>query len=83
MFEGVYDVSAMTKNELRYYDALKQISKHDSPEWLVKNSERHYGLTYTEALEIAYENVIQVAKDAMRNKRKPKIVKSLIDRTKE
>lgn len=45
------------------------------PEWLVAIAERRYGLTYTEALEMAYESVIQVAKDAMRRKRKPKTVK--------
>jgi hypothetical protein len=59
-------------NEARYWAALKRISSFDRPEKLRRNSEKSYGLEYSEALEYAYENVIEAAKSAIRGRRKPK-----------
>jgi hypothetical protein len=48
--------------------ALKAISKDFlTPEQLFKNSQKLYGLDYTEALEMAYENCIGVAKANCKN----------------
>jgi hypothetical protein len=60
------------ENELRYYDALKQITKYMSVESLHKNSQREYGLPPQEALEYAYENVIADAHMAIRGRSRPK-----------
>jgi hypothetical protein len=60
------------ENELRYFDALKRITKYQTPEQLRKHSMRDYALSYYEALEMAYENVIQEAKNAVLGKRRPK-----------
>lgn len=60
-------------NEQRYFDALKRISQYDSPERLKKNAWRDYGLDdANEAIEMAYENVIEEAKRAVRGRRRPK-----------
>lgn len=58
-------------NELLYWIALKAIAKSDSPEWLRKHSEKAYGLSYHEALEMAYENLQALAINATYKKRKP------------
>lgn len=42
-------------------NTLKIIAKYRSPEWLRKNCEKEYGLEYEEALEMAYENVLNSA----------------------
>jgi hypothetical protein len=48
--------------------ALRCISKEFlTPEQLFKNSQKLYGLDYTEALEMAYENCINVAKVNCKN----------------
>ncbi len=59
------------KNEQRYFDALKRITQYQSVEWLRRNAERQYGLSPSEALEMAYENVLCEAKDAIRARRRP------------
>ena len=60
-------------NEQRYFDALKRIAAYQSPERLKKNSWDDWGLDDgNEALEYAYENVLQEAKQAVRNRRRPK-----------
>lgn len=48
---------------------LKRINKYQSPERLRKSSEREYGLEYEEALEMAYENVLSEARDALKGAR--------------
>ena len=58
-------------NEQRYYDALKQITNYMTPDQLRRNSEKMYGLPYEEALEYAYENAINVARQAVKGKRRP------------
>ena len=60
-------------NEQRYFDALKRISKYQPPERLKKNAWRDYGLDDgNEAVEMAYENTIQEAKNALGSRRRPK-----------
>ena len=44
---------------------LHVIASYDSPEWLRKHCEKRYGLAYEEALEGAYENIIDEAKQAL------------------
>ena len=62
-----------TPNEQRYWDALKRIASYQSPEKLRRDAERQYGLTADEAIEMAYENVIADAKNAILNRRRPKV----------
>jgi hypothetical protein len=47
-------------------EALKDIAGSDSTDKLRKQSKKLYGLDYNEALEMAYENVQQLAKDYVR-----------------
>jgi len=56
----------------RMYDALKRIARgYQTPDQLRRNSERQYGLDYAEALEFAYENMQQDARNAIRGLRRP------------
>lgn len=55
-----------------YYDALKRITQYETVERLRRNAEKQYGITGEEAIEYAYENVIQEARNAIRGKRRPK-----------
>ncbi len=48
------------------FAALKQISKYQSPESIRRNSEKDYGLSYEETLEMAYENILDLAKYAVK-----------------
>ena len=59
-------------SEAAYYDALKRITRFQTVEQIRRNAEKQYGLEPVEALEYAYENVIQEARDAIRGKRRPK-----------
>lgn len=44
-------------------DALKLIGRgYSTPNQLLKESEKDYGLDYTEALEMSYENIQETAK---------------------
>lgn len=56
----------------KMHSALSEISQYQSPERLRRDSEKDYGLDYTEALEMAYENVIETAKLGKKNVRLPK-----------
>lgn len=61
----------------RMYDALKRIARgYQTPDQLRRGSEKQYGLAYTEALEYAYENMQQDAKNAIKGLRRPKEAKS-------
>lgn len=57
-------------NNADYYDALKRITMYDKPERLRSRSERDYGLSGDEALEMAYENVLNEARIAIKGKRR-------------
>lgn len=59
-------------NEQRYYDALKRITKYQTPEKLLRRAEKQYGCSGEEALEMAYENIQQEARNAIAGKRRPK-----------
>lgn len=59
------------EREQKLYDALKRISSYTPPEKLRRTSERDYGLEGDEAIEMAYENVIQEAKNALRGMKRP------------
>lgn len=58
----------MTEKQRKQFNlmlfALKQISSYQAPEKLQRNSKADYGLSYTEALEMSYENVINTARVA-------------------
>lgn len=59
--------------EERFYVALKRITAYMTVAQLRRAAERQYGLEHTEALEMAYENVIEEAKTALRGyRRKPR-----------
>lgn len=55
----------------RYYDMLKRITLYDSPAKLKRSSGKDWGLEYVEALEMAYENIQQDARRAIKGKRRP------------
>ena len=57
--------------EQRLYDALKLITQYDPPRQLRHAAERHYGLEYEEVLEMAYENIRDEAKAAIRGMKRP------------
>lgn len=54
------------------YDALKTIANgYQTPDQLRRGATKgQYGLCYEETLEMAYENIQQLAKEATRNVRK-------------
>ena len=57
--------------EQKYYDALKRISQYESPERLKRNAEKDYGLEGHEVIEMAYDNVLNEAKRAIKGMRRP------------
>lgn len=60
-------------NEQRYYDILKRIAKsYASPERLKRDSEKRYGCSGEEAIEMAYENIQWEAEAAIKGRRRPK-----------
>ena len=59
------------ENERRYYAALKTITLYDKPERLRKRCQREYGLDWNEAIEMAYENVLMEARNAIKGRRMP------------
>ena len=62
----------ITEDYARMYVALRRISAYQSPERLHRSSEKEWGLPADEAIEMAYENVIQEAKDGLRGIYKPR-----------
>jgi hypothetical protein len=59
------------EREQRLFDALKRITRYMSPDELRRTSEKKYGLDGEEAIEMAYENVLQEARDAIKGLRRP------------
>lgn len=57
--------------EQRYFDALKQITRYQSVEAFSKNAESRWGLEASEAIAMAYENILIVARQAIKGKRRP------------
>lgn len=56
--------------EQRFETALRRILAYDTPARLRRESEKSYGLEYTEALEMAYENIQGEARAALSGFRK-------------
>lgn len=50
-------------------NALRRISAYSSPDHLRRNSGKEYGLDSAESIEMAYDNVIAEAKNAVRGVR--------------
>lgn len=66
-------MATSTKADLvvRLYDALKRISQYETSERLLRHGEKAYGIPGREALEYAYDNVLQEAKRAIKGLRRP------------
>jgi hypothetical protein len=47
-------------------------NEYQTPEQLFRNSKKQYGLDYHEVLEMSYENIQSVAKQALKTVRMPK-----------
>lgn len=61
-------------NELRYFDALKRIAAYETPDQLRRGASREkpeWGIGFEEALEYAYENVLDEARRATKGRRRP------------
>lgn len=68
-------MASQTTREQKLYDALKRITLYDQPERIRKlaaSRSGYMGLDADEAIEMAYENVIQEARSALRGIRRPK-----------
>lgn len=63
---------AGSSREQRLYDALKAIASYQSPEKLRKNSWGEYGCSPEDAVQMAYENVLEEAKIGIKGMRRPK-----------
>lgn len=64
--------SAKDKHYAQMFRALQRIKAYQSPERLKKHSARDWGLNNgNEAIEMAYENVLQEAKNGLMGVRKP------------
>ena len=62
--------------EQRFYVALKRITAYMTLKQLHRASSGQYGLEYTEALEMAYENMQDEAHNALLGYRKPRAPKT-------
>lgn len=61
------------KNYAHMFSALKRIKSYQSPAQIKKKSWSDWGCQDgNEALEMAYENVLQEARDGLKGVRKPK-----------
>jgi hypothetical protein len=60
--------------EARFYVALRQILAYMTPEQMRRCAEKEYGLDHYDALEMAYENMQEEARAALKGYRKPKPV---------
>jgi hypothetical protein len=59
-------------NFARMHGALKAITKYQTPDQLRKSSRKDWGVELEEALEMAYENIQETAKDGISGVRLPK-----------
>lgn len=57
--------------EQKLYDALKRITQYDPPRTIRHSAERHYGLPADEVFEMAYENIREEAKAAIKGMKRP------------
>ena len=68
-------MAQVISRERKLYDALKRIASYDPPERIRRAAESprgYMGLEADEAIEMAYENVINEAASAIRGMRRPK-----------
>lgn len=66
-------IDMATEHERAYYDALKLIARdYQTPAQLRRHSEKDYGLSYEEALEMAYENIQSLAQAVIHGRRRPR-----------
>ena len=59
------------EREQEYFDALREIASYRPSEWFEDHAGKAYGLPPREALEMAYDNMQQRAKDAIRGRQRP------------
>ena len=62
------------------YLALRRIAAYQSPEKLQRSSQKDWGLEADEAISMAYENVIQEAKSALKGLVKPASLAAKIEK---
>jgi hypothetical protein len=62
----------MSEVNFKMYAALKRITKYQTVPQLQRTAGKDYGLEFNEALEYAYENVIQEAKNGIKGVRLPR-----------
>lgn len=58
-----------TPLEIKLFSALKRIAAYQTPAYLRRHAERDWGCDADEAIEMAYENVIAEAKQAIKGVR--------------
>jgi translation initiation factor 2B subunit (eIF-2B alpha/beta/delta family) len=58
-------------NEAKYYNALKTIARDYQTAAQLRRRAGQYGLDHVEELEMAYENIQEIAKHAIKGKRRP------------
>lgn len=58
--------------EARLWTVLKRITTYQPPDKLRRGALKQYGLEPEEAIEMAYENVLIEAREAIRGMRRPK-----------
>ena len=63
-------VSKLEKDFHQMRLALKRIVAYQSPARLRRNSQKDWGVGFEEAMEMAYENIQQEAKDGLKGVRK-------------
>ena len=62
----------MGDREIKLYTALKRIASYTPPDKLRREAMKMYGLEGDEAISMAYENVLNEAKMAIKGMRRPK-----------
>ena len=66
------NTASAPSREQRLYDALKRITAYMPPAKLAAVADKKYGLSPEEAVEMAYENVLQEAANAIKGMRRPR-----------
>lgn len=61
-------------NEQRYFDALKRIAKDFQTSDQLRKHAGQYGCDHVDELEMSYENMQQVARDAIKGRRRPAVL---------
>jgi hypothetical protein len=72
LMTAIAKASASKSREQRLYDALNCIARGYETVSQIRKNHENWGLDYTEALEMAYENLQIAAKNAIHRMRRPK-----------